>query len=147
MPVKTLESASHRTFLSNPSQASLLELFERTNSSSCVSPKSCKQEPLHAQAPYCSIFSINFISLLLHFRNTIRKSLGSLLTESKIPVHFTVASHDAKPSHKTWRIAYQRRDNTMRRASTMLFRHQRSGHIHGVWKNQSWFRWYGHHSL
>ena len=145
MPVKTLESASHRTFLSSPSQASQLELFDRTNSSSCVSPKSCRQEPRSGSLLFH--FSLIFSLYFYASRNTIRNSLGSLLAEPKIPVHFTVASHDAKPSHKTWRIiAYQRRDNTMRWSSTMLFRHQRSGHIHGVWNNQ-WFCWYGHHSL
>ena len=30
-------------------------------------------------------------------RDTIRKSLWSLFTEPKTPVHFTVASHDAQP--------------------------------------------------
>ena len=66
MPIKTLESASHRTFLSSPSQASQLELFERTNSFSCVSPKSCRQEPRSGSLLFH--FSINFITLLLHFQ-------------------------------------------------------------------------------
>ena len=72
MPLKTVESASHRTFnislsirLPHPLQ---LERFELLNSSSCVSAKHASTSK--SNGPYCSTFFINLyiISLLLHLQ-------------------------------------------------------------------------------